>query len=174
MQWFNLNSLLTGPELISDTYLSLFLTQLQQEGYSIFVVNGCLPHCNGDAVLATRRVTQIEKPRLISDGIKPNAAADLSTGQRPRPEEAMDDEKRQMDLAIQMSLKSNTEAERRDMEAAIALSLQASAQHRQGPSTSSSSTSTSTSNQEPPETGRGVLTEEEMLDAALKMSLEAS
>ncbi|XP_071163663.1 ataxin-3-like isoform X2 [Mytilus edulis] len=32
-QWFNLNSLLTGPELISDTYLSLFLTQLQQEGY---------------------------------------------------------------------------------------------------------------------------------------------
>ena len=31
-QWFNLNSLLTGPELISDTYLSLFLTQLQQEG----------------------------------------------------------------------------------------------------------------------------------------------
>jgi hypothetical protein len=31
-QWFNLNSLLTGPELISNTYLSLFLTQLQQEG----------------------------------------------------------------------------------------------------------------------------------------------
>ncbi|KAK7504899.1 hypothetical protein BaRGS_00003927 [Batillaria attramentaria] len=30
-QWFNLNSLLTGPELISNTYLSLFLTQLQQE-----------------------------------------------------------------------------------------------------------------------------------------------
>ena len=33
-QWFNLNSLLTGPELISDTYLSLFITQLQQEGKS--------------------------------------------------------------------------------------------------------------------------------------------
>nr|XP_036847766.1 ataxin-3 [Manis javanica] len=30
-QWFNLNSLLTGPELISDTYLALFLAQLQQE-----------------------------------------------------------------------------------------------------------------------------------------------
>ena len=28
-QWFNLNSLLTGPELISDTYLALFLAQLQ-------------------------------------------------------------------------------------------------------------------------------------------------
>jgi len=33
-QWFNLNSLLTGPELLSDTYLSLFLTQLQHEGTS--------------------------------------------------------------------------------------------------------------------------------------------
>ena len=32
LQWFNLNSLLTGPELISDTYLALFLAQLQQEG----------------------------------------------------------------------------------------------------------------------------------------------
>ena len=31
-QWFNLNSLLTGPELLSDTYLRLFLTQLQQDG----------------------------------------------------------------------------------------------------------------------------------------------
>uniref|UniRef100_A0A3B5A4U3 ubiquitinyl hydrolase 1 n=1 Tax=Stegastes partitus TaxID=144197 RepID=A0A3B5A4U3_9TELE len=32
LYWFNLNSLLTGPELISDTYLALFLAQLQQEG----------------------------------------------------------------------------------------------------------------------------------------------
>jgi hypothetical protein len=31
-QWFNLNSLLTGPELISNTYLAMFLAQLQQEG----------------------------------------------------------------------------------------------------------------------------------------------
>ena len=32
VQWFDLNSLHSGPELISDTYLSLFLTQLQMEG----------------------------------------------------------------------------------------------------------------------------------------------
>lgn len=31
-QWFNLNSLLTRPELISDTYLSLFLAQLRNDG----------------------------------------------------------------------------------------------------------------------------------------------
>ena len=28
-QWFNLNSLLTGPELVSNTFLSLFITQLE-------------------------------------------------------------------------------------------------------------------------------------------------
>uniref|UniRef100_A0A3Q3G425 ubiquitinyl hydrolase 1 n=1 Tax=Labrus bergylta TaxID=56723 RepID=A0A3Q3G425_9LABR len=45
LQWFNLNSLLTGPELISDTYLALFLAQLQQEGIVnltvIYVMFGC-------------------------------------------------------------------------------------------------------------------------------------
>ncbi|KAM7289716.1 ataxin-3 [Ixodes scapularis] len=46
--WFNLNSLLPGPEPISSTYLALFLVQLQQEGYSIFVVVGALPECQAD------------------------------------------------------------------------------------------------------------------------------
>ena len=32
LQWFNLNSLLAKPELITETYLSLYLTQLQTEG----------------------------------------------------------------------------------------------------------------------------------------------
>lgn len=31
-QWFNLNSLSSGPKLISDTYLGLFLAQLHEEG----------------------------------------------------------------------------------------------------------------------------------------------
>lgn len=31
-QWFNLNSVSSGPKLISDTYLEMFLAQLQQEG----------------------------------------------------------------------------------------------------------------------------------------------
>ncbi|XP_011336870.1 ataxin-3 isoform X2 [Ooceraea biroi] len=30
-QWFNLNSMLSGPQLISDTYLAMFLAQLLQE-----------------------------------------------------------------------------------------------------------------------------------------------
>lgn len=50
-QWFNLNSILPGPELLSDTYLSLFLAQLQTDKYSIFIVVGDLPSCEADKVL---------------------------------------------------------------------------------------------------------------------------
>ncbi|XP_062974041.1 ataxin-3 isoform X1 [Elgaria multicarinata webbii] len=66
-QWFNLNSLLTGPELISDTYLALFLAQLQQEGYSIFVVKGDLPDCEADQLLQMIRVQQMQRPKLIGE-----------------------------------------------------------------------------------------------------------
>uniref|UniRef100_A0A3Q4GYQ1 ubiquitinyl hydrolase 1 n=1 Tax=Neolamprologus brichardi TaxID=32507 RepID=A0A3Q4GYQ1_NEOBR len=57
-QWFNLNSLLTGPELISDTYLALFLAQLQQEGYSIFVIRGNLPECEAEQILGIMRCVE--------------------------------------------------------------------------------------------------------------------
>src|ERR1700682_1579967 len=42
--WYNMNSLLPfGVEVISNTYLSIYLHQLLQEKYSIFVVHGILP-----------------------------------------------------------------------------------------------------------------------------------
>ncbi|WVF73055.1 hypothetical protein IAT40_007873 [Kwoniella sp. CBS 6097] len=37
-RWYNLNSFHQTPEWISPTYLRLFLTQAEQEGYSVFVV----------------------------------------------------------------------------------------------------------------------------------------
>uniref|UniRef100_A0A1B6E6S3 ubiquitinyl hydrolase 1 n=1 Tax=Clastoptera arizonana TaxID=38151 RepID=A0A1B6E6S3_9HEMI len=57
-QWLNLNSLLSGPELISNTYLSMFLAQLQQEGYSIFIVFGDLPECTADSLLLCKPAVQ--------------------------------------------------------------------------------------------------------------------
>ncbi|XP_018335950.1 ataxin-3 [Agrilus planipennis] len=62
-QWFNLNSLLSKPQLISDTYLSLFLAQLKNEGYSIFVVLGELPECVADQVLKQRPIQS--NPRSV-------------------------------------------------------------------------------------------------------------
>jgi len=41
--WFNLNSMFKSPELISETYLSILLAQLVNDGYSIFIVDGDLP-----------------------------------------------------------------------------------------------------------------------------------
>ncbi|XP_020913568.1 ataxin-3 isoform X2 [Exaiptasia diaphana] len=61
-QWFNINSLKTEPELISETYLSLFLTQVQAEGYSIFVVIGDLPPCEADQLLRFCPAKPVKKP----------------------------------------------------------------------------------------------------------------
>ena len=80
-QWFNLNSLLEGPELVgltheeletvfvqvSNSYLGEFLAQLQQEGYSIFLVTGTLPECDADLVLQAVPAVQAVPPRLLSD-----------------------------------------------------------------------------------------------------------
>merc|ERR1719273_2893458 len=76
-QWFNLNSLLEGPELVSNTYLGEFLAQLQQEGYDIFLVTGDLPPCDADLVLQAVPATQLVPPRLLSDV--------TSSGNKSRP-----------------------------------------------------------------------------------------
>ncbi|XP_015429421.1 PREDICTED: ataxin-3-like isoform X2 [Dufourea novaeangliae] len=60
-QWFNLNSMLSGPQLISDTYLAMYLAQLIQEGYSIFIVIGTLPQCTADDVLMRNPVVAVPK-----------------------------------------------------------------------------------------------------------------
>lgn len=46
-----MNSLLKKPQLISDTYLSILLAQLEADGYSIFVVGGELNRCQADTKL---------------------------------------------------------------------------------------------------------------------------
>ncbi|XP_001639386.3 ataxin-3 isoform X2 [Nematostella vectensis] len=61
-QWFNINSLKTEPELVSETYLSMYLTQLQAEGYSIFVVHGKLPECEADQLLRLCPALPHKKP----------------------------------------------------------------------------------------------------------------
>lgn len=150
-QWFNLNSLLTGPELISDTYLSLFLTQLQREGYSIFIVSGILPNSRADSVLAEQIVVQNEKPRLLSEVFKSkNKSNDSSNEQNKQNRGLTEEEEKELQEVLRMSIETNAEEERRQLEAALALSLESTSK----PINQFSS-------------------EEEMLDRALKMSLEA-
>lgn len=59
-QWFNLNSVKACPELISDTYLSLLLAQLREEGYSIFVISGDLPDCEANTFLEQYTISTSE------------------------------------------------------------------------------------------------------------------
>lgn len=54
-QWINLNSTLSKPELVTDTYFSILLRTLQEEGYTIFVVFGELPECEADNLFSTLR-----------------------------------------------------------------------------------------------------------------------
>ena len=153
-QWFNLNSLKSEPELISDTYLALLLKQLQEEGYSIFIVNGILPDSQADQVLSNVRVTQAAKP--YSAPVKTDAVRMVEEATRGS-DGFTDEERLQFERTIAMSMSSHEEEERRQLEIAMAMSLDT-------PSSSSGTTEGAYSH----------LTDDEMLDAALKMSLEAS
>lgn len=94
-QWFNLNSLLKRPQLISDTYLALFLAQLKNDGYSIFVVFGALPECEAD------RLVQPVPPA-------------------PPPQQEDCDEDRDLQAALEMSLANDDE----ELQRALQMSLQ--------------------------------------------------
>ncbi|KAK7867534.1 hypothetical protein R5R35_009430 [Gryllus longicercus] len=118
-QWFNLNSLLSGPELISDTYLAMFLAQLQQEGYSIFVVFGIFPECEADALLRITPAVQTQKPRLIS-------AVPEKTNTSPENEElqkALQLSLRQAEDIIVPSGSQSSNTEESDLQKALQLSL---------------------------------------------------
>jgi ataxin-3 len=67
-QWFNLNSLLAAPELLSDTHLGMFLIQLLHEGYSIFVVHGELPDCPADHMMRLSPVVPVVESKYQSSG----------------------------------------------------------------------------------------------------------
>ena len=54
-------------EQVSNSYLGEFLAQLQQEGYSIFLVTGGLPECDADLVLQAVPAVQLAPPRLLGD-----------------------------------------------------------------------------------------------------------
>ncbi|XP_023587497.1 ataxin-3 isoform X7 [Trichechus manatus latirostris] len=135
IQWFNLNSLLTGPELISDTYLALFLAQLQQEGYSIFVVKGDLPDCEADQLLQMIRVQQMHRPKLIGEELAQLKDQRIQKTDLERVLEANDgpgmlDEDEDLQKALALSRHEiDMEDEEADLRRAIQLSMQGSSRN---------------------------------------------
>ncbi|XP_073923399.1 ataxin-3 isoform X5 [Castor canadensis] len=136
IQWFNLNSLLTGPELISDTYLALFLAQLQQEGYSIFVVKGDLPDCEADQLLQMIRVQQMHRPKLIGEELAQLKEQRVLQTDLERVLEAndgsgiLDEEEEGLQRALALSRQEiDMEDEEADLRRAIQLSMQGSSRN---------------------------------------------
>ncbi|XP_038123318.1 ataxin-3 isoform X1 [Cyprinodon tularosa] len=125
-QWFNLNSLLTGPELISDTYLALFLAQLQQEGYSIFVIRGNLPECEAEQILGIMRVHQQQRPRLIGEDEAQTSMGRTTASQAQTDVGfAVEDEDEELKKALALSRQDmDVEDEEADVRRAIQLSMQ--------------------------------------------------
>ncbi|XP_065189609.1 ataxin-3-like [Sycon ciliatum] len=99
-QWFNLNSFLTGPLLLTDTYLSMYLEQLRVEGYSIFVVEGDLPSCAANDILLQRPAVQHAPPAHINAS---SATDDQKSGRQQRGG-AHQLEKDDLQRALQLSL----------------------------------------------------------------------
>ncbi|NWI47799.1 ATX3 protein, partial [Picathartes gymnocephalus] len=224
-QWFNLNSLLMGPELISDTYLALFLAQLQQEGYSIFVVKGDLPDCEADQLLQMIRVQQMQRPKLIGEEAAQSRDQRLPRSDMDQAIEVnhpfdgtgiLDEDEENFQRALALSRQEiDMEDEEADLRRAIQLSMQGSRrselsgslpQNMPQPSHSSQTDSLSseelrrrrqayfekqqqqlqqqdqtqnlqdktTLNSSTPEPGAGGdMSEEDMLQAAMNMSLES-
>uniref|UniRef100_A0A2K5KGM7 ubiquitinyl hydrolase 1 n=1 Tax=Colobus angolensis palliatus TaxID=336983 RepID=A0A2K5KGM7_COLAP len=128
-QWFNLNSVLMGPELVSDTYLALFLAQLQQEGYPMFVVKGDLPDCEADQLLQMIRVQQMHRPKPIGEELaqlKEVHKTDLERVLEANDGSAMlDEDEEDLQRALALSRQEiDMEDEEADLRRAIQLSMQ--------------------------------------------------
>uniref|UniRef100_A0A8C7CLI0 ubiquitinyl hydrolase 1 n=4 Tax=Salmoninae TaxID=504568 RepID=A0A8C7CLI0_ONCKI len=128
-QWFNLNSLLTGPELISDTYLALFLAQLQQEGYSIFVIRGNLPECDAEQILGIMKVQQQQRPKLIGeDEAQSSGQGSVLEAGPGVVEGVVDEDEEELRKALALSRQGmEVEDEEADLRRAIQLSMQGKA-----------------------------------------------
>jgi ataxin-3 len=95
-QWYNLDSLQPSPNPITDSYLGLFIAQLQNDGYSIFIVRGVLPMNEADE--------EVDSANLIKDDDLEKAIA-LSLGMDSSQQLDEDD---MLQAAISESLKTSS------------------------------------------------------------------
>lgn len=146
-QWFNLNSLLSKPELISDTYLALFLAQLQQEGYSIFVVFGALPECEADQILKIKPAVPNTRPNVPNTSTEDEdlqRALELSLttkNSENSSETKQTEDDSDLQKALRLSLQgfsqeeSDSESEESQLKKAIQMSLECKSNTPSAPTT---------------------------------------
>jgi ataxin-3 len=96
--WFNLNSMFKKPELISDTYLTVLLKQLETDHYSIFIVDGQLPRSEADIKL---ELVELDVKDILNRQVLKRQASDTATSNN----HGFDDD--ELKKAIKMSLIEN-------------------------------------------------------------------
>ncbi|KAF6197599.1 hypothetical protein GE061_008564 [Apolygus lucorum] len=161
-QWFNLNSLFSGPQLVSTTYLSILLAQLQQEDYSIFIVRGRLPASPADeALLVTPAVPRAKpQPKMATSSDDPELekAIRMSIAQQDEDDDGLA-------TALRVSME-NDAAEDPSLNAAISLSLQSSDSRQASPSATRPRSTVNSSSVD----SEG--SDEALLSEAIRLSLE--
>lgn len=125
-QWFNLNSLLDKPQLISDTYLSCFLAQLKNEGYSIFVVFGTLPDCEADRVLKSAPIvaSALQQPRDQTQRLPSTSSYDDDPDMQAALQLSLN-EVDTRDTSANLNKSKNLNSSDADLQKAIQMSLEA-------------------------------------------------
>lgn len=163
-QWFNLNSLLAKPELITETYLSLYLTQLQAEGYSIFIVLGRLPESEADHLLKLcpakpekKTANKNTSQRLVNKSDLTAALHQATVGGVAKPVD-MEEVRRRRELYFTRQQQNQDNNLTREQSSVTTNFSQVT----RGPGPSATALSQGTSD----------LSEEEMLQIALQLSLE--
>ncbi len=101
-RWYNLNSVQKAPSHVSGTYLGMLLQQMENEGYSIFVVDGILPPCDADNEALIYPIPPPDSLRVA------NETASNSNRKRVFSSQ-VDDPENELKRAIAMSLGENDE-----------------------------------------------------------------
>ena len=118
-QYFDLNSISTVPKLISNTYLSLYLAQLQQSGYSIFIIHGPLNNCPADDCLSHSPIDPAYYRSLI-ERADVNSKGSTKSQKRTSSSSSFDD--RDIQRAIKASVDLDT-ADDKALQEVLAKSL---------------------------------------------------
>lgn len=103
--WFDLNSLLNKPRYMSGLYLTEYLRQMKDDGYSIFIVSGVFPDCLADTSPPYFDETVIE-PTTVD--LTPDSDDDLQRAIRLSLNVA--ERSSELEKAVEMSLQCFTES----------------------------------------------------------------
>lgn len=98
--FFNLDSLLSRPEYMSSSFLTEYLKQMQNEGYSIFVVSGEFPECAAEPLSYLRDVAA----PLSSSSSLPSSTTQIIDLSKSDSKSSMSEQDEDIQQAIRLSL----------------------------------------------------------------------